>query len=498
MSRRTVCKIEWATHTLYLAGVFALLCIFFLKIRPIVLSDADDWTYIMFSRGPWPILGHWNPARVLPEILMPICGHAAAGIADWFSCGFLQTASCLFGVVISACITVYIALFDKVLIQRMHLSIQQAIPVSALFLMAHFLIFMTGKANNTYLFYAWDACCYFFYVIPALLNAQLVLMCEAYGGFEKAWNELNRVQRVFLVVAIYFALFSNLFSSVILLVYAIIQFMEKAKGIRRAFECRAASVYAKELIIPLLIILLWIVTFAFEMSGGRAGSVNAGINELYDDFKDAILDVLGAIKRMNPVLLFICVWSYAATIIQAIKMQAVNDTKRIVLRHLLCAFLVMAYLLVLSAAVEPSYIVRGDVMIGAAFYVFGGTAYAASGWIRRFRGGSKLLGVLGVVFLICTISGAHTFKESNIRGKPSMECAAISQAFLDQIMEAERTGKTEMVLEVPFINAGENWPYPEYIGTRMAFTMRQLHIIENVRHIRVKRNRNFNQEYLIE
>lgn len=58
--------------------IFVLLVIFFSRIYPIVLYDKDDWIHIGQMRIPLPMWNGWNPSKVLPEVLMPMCGYIAA------------------------------------------------------------------------------------------------------------------------------------------------------------------------------------------------------------------------------------------------------------------------------------------------------------------------------------------------------------------------------------------------------------------------------------
>ena len=58
--------------------LFLFLFVFFTRICPIILYDKDDWIYIGQMRIPFPQWNGWNPVKVLPEILMPICGYISA------------------------------------------------------------------------------------------------------------------------------------------------------------------------------------------------------------------------------------------------------------------------------------------------------------------------------------------------------------------------------------------------------------------------------------
>ena len=63
--KQQIYKTAW-----YLA-VFGILYLWFARVKPLVPYDGDDWLYLSYARKAVPLWGDWNPARVLPEVLMP-------------------------------------------------------------------------------------------------------------------------------------------------------------------------------------------------------------------------------------------------------------------------------------------------------------------------------------------------------------------------------------------------------------------------------------------
>ena len=57
--------------------IFLSMLLFFLRIHPLIIYDADDWLYASYFRLPIPIWNDWNPSRVFPEIFMPLCSTLA-------------------------------------------------------------------------------------------------------------------------------------------------------------------------------------------------------------------------------------------------------------------------------------------------------------------------------------------------------------------------------------------------------------------------------------
>ena len=46
-------------------AITLIMYVFFVNIKPIMVCDPDDWTYIGYIRKPIPIWKDWNPAKVV-------------------------------------------------------------------------------------------------------------------------------------------------------------------------------------------------------------------------------------------------------------------------------------------------------------------------------------------------------------------------------------------------------------------------------------------------
>ncbi len=94
-------------ETLWCAAVFAFFYVWFSKVHPLIVYDADDWTYIAYVRRATPIWGEWNPAKVFPEVLMPffstIILHTLVPLTGDYITGFTVGHA----LVVSGFITVY-------------------------------------------------------------------------------------------------------------------------------------------------------------------------------------------------------------------------------------------------------------------------------------------------------------------------------------------------------------------------------------------------------
>ena len=53
---------------IYSMLLFGATYILYTQVKPIMVCDPDDWTYISSIRYAIPLWKDWNPSKVLPEI----------------------------------------------------------------------------------------------------------------------------------------------------------------------------------------------------------------------------------------------------------------------------------------------------------------------------------------------------------------------------------------------------------------------------------------------
>ena len=84
---------------LYGAGIFLYTFLFFAVLHPLTVFSADDWMYISYTRHAFPLLGAWNPAKVLPEIFMSLWGDLAAWVVYPLTGDYLGSMTVVFAAV---------------------------------------------------------------------------------------------------------------------------------------------------------------------------------------------------------------------------------------------------------------------------------------------------------------------------------------------------------------------------------------------------------------
>ena len=142
-------KKENRYELIWYAGVFAFLFLWFSRIHPLVIYDADDWTYLSYVRKATPVWNEWNPARIFPEIFMPLCSRIAIYILMPIFGDLITALTVMNALVAGALITGYVWSLGNLLKRGFSLSPSNTVFASGLFLIFPFLVFRSKSADNT-------------------------------------------------------------------------------------------------------------------------------------------------------------------------------------------------------------------------------------------------------------------------------------------------------------------------------------------------------------
>ena len=437
-------KEKWIMAVMTLA-VFAAMFAFFFTAHPIVILDSDDWQYISYSRPAVPYTNFWNPARILPEILMPACGSLAAVLYHFGAAGYIESQMLVFSAVLSAFIAFYILAFTVLIKKRFSLPVYMSVALGIFFLLLHFLIFRNAKSDNLYMFWSYDATCVFYYTIPSLLCCTLVMYFESSGILENFFSANRILLKSLLVIAIYLAVFSNLFNSVIIAVYM-------------AYEIIRSR---KIKLMPLMIVLLWAVSLIFEALGGR-GSVSMGdALNLKDAFNNLLTDFSSFSIYFE--LLLLAIPAFSLVLLFALKKK--NSDMALSLRpHLFAFFAISVFEVLLCAKVNALYMLRPQVFFGTAFAIFMMICICLAYILKEMPRLFLAVPVLLLVMLSVTNTQEITFAESNTMNLPWQTCVRIDNDIISQVVEADKAGLEKMTLDVMDTGVDDNWPHTSYTG----------------------------------
>lgn len=460
--------------------VFGFLCSFFCLFHPITVLDSDDWVYLSYLRLPIPVLHYWNPSRILPEVLMPACGYFAAFITLLFGFNYIKAVIFVIGFVTSFFITFYFFEFYKLLTDKYSINSLNSFFLTLIFFFLHFLLLRRNNSEFQYLFWSYDATCFFFYTIPAVYCCTLVLfLCRE--------KPISRYGSVLLIIALYFAAFSNLFGSIILLSYVFVT----------ELICIIKNKHIHS-ILSYVYILLWLIALVFEMFGGRAGgAVSTGIQ--IDSIIETIRNYFSIYSLFNTpaiccavVLLII----FAVSIFLK-ESTHLKDIINNLLVNLFSFLIISIFLIVLCSVVNPDYIVRPQVYIGFVFPFLIIFASIISVLIVQSKKTTFLLAGVSVVCLILVTVNIGSFAEINTLGIPASKCISIDNDLVNQMIEADVSGKDEIVLEVMDTGYDDNWPHSTVIGNNLSTTLYRHKVISKKLSVSVLWSQDFNERHAL-
>ena len=467
--------------------VFAAMLLFFERAHPLVILDADDWTYIAASRAAVPSLRFWNPARILPEILMPWASSLA--VLLFRPLGFIPSLTVMNGLVLSLFITWYVFCFHRLLTEKLALREEAAALLSVLFLLLHFLIFRVEVQNNDYLFRARDVTCVYYYTIPGLLNCGLVLRLMTTGAHRRFPEKGAPLRKGVLAAVSYLAIFSNLFESVMLAAYCGLDFLFSCfKGDRK--DRRA---FLRSQAFNLAVLLLWGVSVFMEGGGERAESANT-MPFLYSaalclralliqvSYMNRVFLLLAAVCLAGGVFLAVTGWKEGGACFPALFL-------RLALLIVLCA----VFEVLLCAKVQPAYIARSDALFVVYSALLALLMLSLAALARKKEGLAACLPLLLVIVFSVTVTGLRTFMESNDLYAPARVCTALGNDLVDQVVEADRAGRTEVTVHVVDSGSEDNWPQTLYMGPRVAASLYKHGLTEKLMTVRIVPDRAVNE-----
>lgn len=472
-------------HGLFYLAIFIFLFVWFTKVHALVVFDADDWSYLAYVRDTTPVWGEWNPAKVFPEVVFPFFSTVAAYLVMPLTHDYITAQTVMHALVVSLSITGYLWCFSRLLRRCFPVSQLTASVVTCLFLLVHFLALRSADSGNQYLFYCVDLNCYYNYLLPALLNASLVMSLIHNPRIADFLKSGVPAARGCFCIAVYFAIFSNLPASGILAAWAgsVVLLSLIAHG-----KAKQWKGILSENGFPLLVLAGWLISAIFELSGGRAASAG-GSASLYHQLYRAckylarILLDLNRLYQLTLALILVC---FVVCVLAGRKKDKVLPCPGLGV-VLIAAAAFGVYLLMLSSAVGPTAIRRSENLFGLFFFVDLCAMLMLTALVSRYP---KLMLALPLV-TVFLMSGAdtreNTFLESNFAGVRPAICADVSRDLIAQLQAADTQGLTEVELRVPQYvsdpDTKDNWPHSLKLLERLPGTLYAHGLIQHQMHV---------------
>lgn len=475
--------IRWSF--LFIAGVALLF--FYIVAHPLYIYDADDWTYITYSRHALPSASAWNPTRILPETIMPLSALIGVDVVMPFTGDYIHSIGVAFAIVIVLFILFYLYFFGEATKKIFGLKEGAVVFLMASFLLMHFVVYKSNIDGTSHMLYGGNITCHFFYLIPGLLNGALVLWLLAnnvLGGNKD--KKRNGIYTGMMILAFYLALNSNLFHSIILASFAsvnlvrsiFLSFIEKKNKAEGKSNQITILGFIKRNIIWIGIIAVWLIAHLFEMNGGRAGMVNTyNPGFAISETVKILLSSLSGIKMTFLIIVF-GLLGIALTNWLIGKFRKNNKAEEkdnldrkfgtILLMLLASALITQIYLILLSSRVSPGYISHPNVQLSFLFWIVS-IAILSFGYII-----AKYPKVVFILPLFVFIMMFETVVCSGKYADAYMDAAtvkALDENIINQVQKAEKDGLTDAEILVP-AHPSPDWPMAvQYGGERIAYSL---------------------------
>jgi len=291
-SPRDGCRPAVFVVFILLAVVYATL---YFRLYPIIPGIGDDWTYLALWRSLLPSTTQWNPARILPEFLMPLSGYFAAYILRPL-CGLDYLQSLIFtcsGLAMGAQLTLnaFVYRFFYTVTRERFPALCGLLLFNVVFFQARedglpLVFHSAGSLWPTSSLWMHTATQLFAYILPNILNAVLlIILCQAFLSDKDNTESVFDMPATLLVmqkhkatltcgfILAYFAQFSMTISSAIsaipagcLLLFRLIQYAKNADG--KLFRTVAHRFTFLDMCCFMLV-AFWFIAAAYDLCGGR-------------------------------------------------------------------------------------------------------------------------------------------------------------------------------------------------------------------------------------
>ena len=448
-----------------------ILILFFTKTCPLVPYDADDWIHLGQMRIPLPIWKGWNPAKVLPEVLMPMCGYIGAYVIYPFVGDYVLSITIAAALILTFAIVMLCLCVMWFVRRRFDFSVNMSLAFEILFLILCFAIFR-NRGTSRYLFYADNMNCVFNYTVPGIINAISVLFMMSYANFKEAYKNFNTVEKSLFILLIYFSLFSNIFQSGTIAIYVGLMLFNELIRILRVKKF-VLKEYIEQNKIYLSILIAWICALVFEMSGGRASAVS---NDNGLDFITPIRQMYAMVQALaDPfflVFIVVVIWIIGSSIIKR------NTEGYMYVTVFMNVGVLGVYLYLLSVIIP--YFSRIEASWNLWFYLIIIVIIGVAELVFAFPQIKILFIPITFVVLVAAFYPDGRFQMSTLGNTDYTTCVNTGNYVISQIVEADYNGEKSITIEVAeYPDKNYVWAFNEIFGESVANTLYNHNIIKN-------------------
>lgn len=448
---------------LFFGAVFVFFLSFYTLFHPAVPTIPDDWYYITYTRDAIPLLPKNNPTRVLPETLMPLVSNISTLVLMPLGIGFEMSLAIGAAFMLAVMIMVYAYCFFVLVRRSFSLSEGASLWITAFFLLFHFLSFRTKVVDNPYLLYSFCLTNYYYYTIPILLNASVIMYCMSSGILSRL-SQLSYWKQGLFFVVVYICLLSNLYANILIVVYFFMVLLQDF--IDRKYDF-VASVKNNRFIFSML--LFFGVILIFEANGENAEELTRE-QSYFTNLHHACGCFSSLWSMLNVWFKVLCFCVITLSAVLSYRHRKAGHQADLVPRvwfFVVGFLLVNAFSILISAKSRPFYVVETDKMFMEFFWLLSGVGLLLAYCLKRIPKTEVVLPLTFVLLFCQTNTKSKTFKD--VQWYDSMP--RVNAKLLDILDEADKVGVDSLTLYVPKTNDKVgNWPYPPYFNNNLART----------------------------
>lgn len=444
--------------------IFGVTFLFFFYIHPITLSDTDDWLYAAYARNAIPEWKGFNPTRVFAETWMTFISQVGAYIVYplFGSRNIFESLSFVY----SFFLAMIFSIESKLLYDYLNLrnnSKKMNYFLVLYFILCHFWIFRNSICGNKHLLFTNDACTFFYYVIPNLLNVIFILDFYLCNGDKKQKNYYC----IWIVVG-YFCIFSNIWASIILATYVGVRLLADIVKRRKIMEVIMSEKKS------IIILMGWGVQQIFEIKGGRSAQISGEKSNYYEELKKTLVFLKDLFSQFNSAFLITFCIVLIIGIAIMIYDRKINTN---VVIGLSCSVLILIYAILSCSKAFNYYITRPDVIYGAIWWLLFIELIILQEMFVRFEKIQCLFPLFLIIVFFNINTTEKTFLDTTMHNNDVNYVNDINNSIINQLKMAEYEGKNEIVLYVPDFGRDDNWPYAIYAADRFPIFAKKYKLI---------------------
>ncbi len=478
--------------------IWIFLMFFFIKISPLIIFDFDDWDLMGTIRVPFPIWKGWNPTRVMPQMLLNLCGFLAGRVFY----PLLGSRNYIYAITVSAAFIMSSFIMIMLLAafyffrDRLKCEKKKALCCELLFLIFHFAIFR-NRGNSNCLFHAADLCCIFFYTLSGIVNITCVLIfLQSKRSMLERFCNWRIYRKVEFLLLVYGALFSNLFHSGIIVTFCVARvIVDLLDYLKESRKKELLRIFCKRELIEICVIFAYGIVLLFEVNGGRAAIVSDGGGF---DIGTSLLQLRIMICAIAKPFMLISVVSFIGILFNRIVLYSKFDKEEKdifdVYRMLIISLGFLTVFLLLLCAKIP-YFARIEASYGVWSEL---SILIVIAMIVTLKNSKVGMIVIAAICTLCSIYPDGRYMISTMDETSYETCYEMDTYFVNTIYDAFTNGKEEVVMEIPdYTGTSLEWAFGDNLGNAISKNMLKFGIINKPVNVKIKKNKELNEYFKV-